>query len=42
MHPFIEMLDIPKEPTRGQLDNRLSNLFTEDRRMNDWVLYVGH
>ena len=42
MHPFVETLDIPKEPTHGQLDDQLSNLFAEDQRTDDWVLHVGH
>ena len=42
MYPFVKMLDIPKEPTHGQLDDGLSNILAKDRRTNDWVLHVGH
>ena len=42
MNPFVKMLDIPKEPTCGQLDDQLSNLLSEDQRPDDRVLHVGH
>ena len=42
MNPFVETLDVPEEPTHGQLDNRLPNLFPKDWRTNDRVLHVGH
>ena len=42
MNPFVKMLDGPKEPTCGQLDDGLPNLFPEDRRLDDRVLHVGH
>ena len=42
MDPLVKMLDLPKEPTHGQLDDRLLDLFSEDRRTDDGVLHVGH
>ena len=42
MNPFVKTLDISKEPTCGQLDDRLPNLFPEDQRTNDGMLHVGH
>ena len=42
MNPLVETRNFSKKPTRGQLDNRLTNLFAKDQRMDDGVLYVGH
>ena len=42
MNPLVEMLDVPKEPTCGQLDDRLSDVLSEDRRPDDGMLHVGH
>ena len=42
MNPFVKALDVPKEPTRGQLDDRLLNLLSEDRRTDDGMLEVSH
>ena len=42
MNPFVKALDVPKEPTHGQLDDRLLDLFSEDQRPDDGVLHVGH
>ena len=39
MDPLVKTLDVPKEPTCGQLDNRLLNLFPKDQRTNDWMLH---
>ena len=36
------MLDVPKEPTCGQLDDGLPNLLSKDWRPDDGVLHVGH
>ena len=42
MNPFVETLDVPKEPTCGQLDDGLMNLFAEDQRPDDRMLDIGH
>ena len=42
MNPLVEMLDVTKKPTCGQLDDRLPNLLAEDQRTNDGMLHVGH
>ena len=42
MNPFVEMLDLPKEPTCGQLDCRLLNIFSEDRQLDDGMLGQRH
>ena len=42
MHPFVKTRNIPKEPTHGQLDDRLSNLLAKDQRTDNWMLHVGH
>ena len=42
MNPFVEMLDVSKEPTRGQLDDRLSDFLSEDWRSDDRMLEVSH
>ena len=42
MDPLVETLDVPEEPTRGQLDDQLSDLFPKDWRTNDGMLHVGH
>ena len=42
MNPLVKMLDVPKEPTCGQLDDGLSNLLSGDQRPDDRVLHVGH
>ena len=38
MNPFVKMLDLPKEPTRGQLDDWLLNVLSKDRRLDDGML----
>ena len=42
MLPVIELLDLTQEPTCGQLNDGLLNLFSKDRRSDDRVLHVGH
>ena len=42
MNPFVKTLNVPKEPTCGQLDDGLLNLFSKDQRPDDRVLNVGH
>ena len=42
MNPFVKMLDLPKKPTRGQLNDGLTIVLSEDQRMDDRVLHVGH
>ena len=42
MDPLVKTLDLPKKPTHGQLDDRLSSLFSEDWRMNNGMLHVSH
>ena len=42
MNPLVKTRNLPKEPTRGQLDDRLPNVLAEDWRTDDWVLHVGH
>ena len=42
MNPLVKMLDVSKEPTCGQLNDGLLNLFSKDRRSDDRVLHVGH
>ena len=42
MNPFVKTLDFSKEPTCGQLDDGLLNLFSEDQRPDDGILQVGH
>ena len=42
MNPLVKTPDISKKPTHGQLDNRLLDLFSEDRRTNDRMLDIGH
>ena len=42
MNPLVETLNVPKEPTHGQLDDWLPNSLSKDWRPNDGVLHVGH
>ena len=42
MNPLVEMPNLSKEPTCGQLDNQLANLFPEDQRPDDGMFHVGH
>ena len=42
MNPLIKTLDLPKKPTRGQLDCRLLNVLSEDRRLDDEMLRQRH
>ena len=39
---IVKTLDIPKEPTCGQLDDGMTAVLPEDWGMDDWVLHVGH
>ena len=38
MNPLVEMLDLPQEPTHGQLDSRLLHIFSKDRQLDDGML----
>ena len=42
MLPIVETLDIPEKPTSGQLDDRMTAMFSKDRRPDDGMLHVGH
>ena len=42
MNPLVETLNVPKEPTHGQLDDWLTNILAKDWRTDDWMLHVGH
>ena len=42
MLPIVEMLDIPKKPTCGQLDDGTTAMLSKDRRSDDGMLHVGH
>ena len=38
MNPPVETLNLPKEPTCGQLNRRLLNVLSESRQLNDGML----
>ena len=38
MNPLVETLDLPKELTHGQLNDRLLYIFTEGHRLDDGML----
>ena len=40
--PLVETLDFTQEPTRGQLDNWMMTMLSEDQRPDDKMLHVGH
>ena len=42
MNPLVKTLDLPKEPTRSQLDHRLLNVFSKDHRLDDGMLRQRH
>ena len=42
LYPLVETPDVAKEPTRGQLDDWLLRIFSEDRRLNDGMLKQRH
>ena len=42
MNPFVKTLDLPKEPTGGQLYSQLSHIFSEDGRLDDGMLGQRH
>ena len=42
MNPLVKTLDLPKEPTCGQLDRRLLNILSDDRRLDDGMLGKRH
>ena len=42
MNPLVETLDLPKEPTCGQLYRRLLHVLSEDRRLDDGMLEQRH
>ena len=42
MNPLVKTLNIPKEPTRGQLDSQSLRIFSEDQRPDNGMLHVGH
>ena len=42
MNPLVEMLNLPKEPTCGQLDGQLSHVLSEDGRLDDGMLEQRH
>ena len=42
MNPLVKMLNLPKEPTRSQLDDRLLHILSEDHRLDDGMLGQRH
>ena len=42
MLSFVPMLNVAQEPTRGQLDNRMTAVLSKDWRPDDGMLHVGH
>ena len=42
MNPLVKMLNVPKEPTCGQLDGWLLHVFSEDHRLDDGMLEQRH
>ena len=38
MNPVVKTLDLPKEPTGGQLYSQLSHIFSEDGQLDDGML----
>ena len=38
----IPLMESAQKPTSGQLNDRTTPILTKDRRMDDWVLDVGH
>ena len=39
--PVVPLMDVPQEPTSGQLDDQTTTVLSKDQRTNDWVLDVG-
>ena len=42
MFPIVKMLNVPQEPTHGQLDDGTTAMLSEDQRPDDGMLHVGH
>ena len=42
MLPVIEILDLTREPTCGQLNDGMAAMLSKDWRPDDGVLHVGH
>ena len=42
MNLIIETSNVPLEPTRGQRDRQLRNLFPKGGRLDDWILEQRH
>ena len=42
VNPLVEMLNLPKEPTCGQLNGRLSHILSKDGRLDDGMLEQRH